>query len=124
MEKGKAMVRKLAQVALVVLVVGLIGCSTARTINQNVEEDIQVVLSRVHIDVQEFINHPERWSKVVDSLCEDGMILAKDCVQLKALFKARDIALGLRESRIHPWLLKPRLLGPRPLKPEPRRIAS
>jgi starvation-inducible outer membrane lipoprotein len=85
---------------LVVLIcLGLLtGCTTVRTINQNMEEDIQAILSRVHVDAQEFINHPERWGKVVDSLCADGMILAKDCVQLKAVIKARDIAVGLREG--------------------------
>lgn len=89
-------------ICALLLVSLLCGCTTVKTIQANVDEDITAILGRLHVDAQEFINHPERWSKVVDSLCADGMVLAKDCVQLKAIIKARDIATGLRESRYRP----------------------
>lgn len=98
------MVRKLAQVALMMVVGVVAGCTTVQTVQQNIDADIQAILGRLHVDTQEFINHPERWGRVVDSLCSDGMITADQCVRLKAILKAREILVGgrLQESRVRP----------------------
>lgn len=89
-------------VLCVLIFLGLMlnGCATTTKVASNVSEDIGLVLDRVHLDVQQVINHPERWAPAVDSLCKDGMITADQCVRLKAILRARTILL---ESRVHPF---------------------
>lgn len=90
------MVHKLAQIALALVLLN--GCATVQSVKNNLTEDMEIVANRIHIDVQEVINHPERWPQAIDYLCDDAkMITADKCVQLKAVIHLRAILTGQQQ---------------------------
>lgn len=76
----------------------LSGCATVQSAKNNLTEDMEIVANRIHVDVQEVINHPERLPQAIDYLCDDAkMITADKCVQLKAVIHLRAILTGQQQ---------------------------
>jgi uncharacterized protein YcfL len=69
----------------------LTGCAATK-LAHNASDDLSLLIDQLHLDVQQAIQHPERWEAAINYLCDEAhMLRADQCIQAKALIRVKMI---------------------------------